>query len=81
MPILVPLSELVGLSRQTCVLAYQYGAVMGDLIVPTNGALMGVIAISGIPYNKWLSFAWRPILLVLSVAAIAIVVAEFTGYS
>ena len=37
MPILVPLSDLIDLSRQTCVLAYQYGAVMADLIVPTKG--------------------------------------------
>lgn len=80
MPVLVPLSDLIGLSRQTCVLAYQYGAVMADMIVPTNGALMAVIAISGIPYNKWLRFAIVPTLLMLLVGAIAIVVAVSIGY-
>jgi uncharacterized ion transporter superfamily protein YfcC len=80
LPILVPLSDLVGLSRQICVLAYQYGAIMGDMIVPTNGALMAVIAIAKIPYNAWFKFAIKPTLLVLLIGAIAIVAAVFLGY-
>ncbi len=80
MPILTPLSDLIGLSRQTCVLAYQYGAVMADMLVPTNGALMAVIAISGIPYNKWFKFAIWPTLLMLLVGAVAIMVAVAIGY-
>ncbi len=80
MPILIPLSDLVGLSRQTCVLAYQYGAVMADMIVPTNGALMAVLAICNIPYNRWLKFALKPTLLILLIAAIALVAAVAIGY-
>ena len=81
MPILVPLSDLIGISRQTCVLAYQYGAIMGDLIVPTNGALMAILAVCGIPYNKWFRFAWKPLLLMLALGALSIVVAIYTGYN
>ncbi|NJB69861.1 putative ion transporter superfamily protein YfcC [Saonia flava] len=80
MPILVPLSDLIGMSRQTCVLAYQYGAVMADMIVPTNGALMAVLAINGISYNKWFKFAIKPTLLILLIGAIAIVAAVTMGY-
>jgi len=80
MPILVPLSDLIGLSRQTCVLAYQYGAVMADFIIPTNGSLMAVLAISGISYNKWLKFAVKPMALMLLLATIAIILAVATGY-
>jgi uncharacterized ion transporter superfamily protein YfcC len=80
MPILVPLSDLIGLSRQTCVLAYQYGAVMADMFVPTNGALMAVLAISGIAYNKWLKFILKPTLLILILAAISLVVAVAIEY-
>ena len=79
MPILTPLSDLIGLSRQVCVLAYQYGAVMMDLIVPTNGALMAVLAIAGISYDKWFKFIWKPLLLILTIAATALVVAVLTG--
>ncbi|MDM9630920.1 YfcC family protein [Robiginitalea aurantiaca] len=79
MPILTPLSDLMGISRQVCVLAYQYGAVTMDFIVPTNGALMAIIAVAGIPYNKWIHFIWRPLLILFLVAALGIVTAVFTG--
>lgn len=81
MPVLIPLSDLIGISRQTCILAYQYGVVMADMLVPTNGALMAIMAISGVPYNKWLRFALKPTSLMLLVGAIAIIVSVATGYS
>ena len=81
MPILLPLSDLIGLSRQICVLAYQYGAVLADLYVPTNGALMAVLAISGVSYNKWVKFAWKPIALMFILCAISIVIAVAIGYN
>jgi len=79
MPILAPLSDLLGLSRQVCVLAYQYGAPTMDLLVPTNGALMAVIALAGIPFNKWLQFAIKPTLMILALGALALLVAIFIG--
>ncbi|MBA4746260.1 MAG: YfcC family protein [Muricauda sp.] len=81
MPILVPLSDLIGLSRQVCVLAFQYGAIMSDMIVPTNGALMAIIAIAKIPYDKWLKFALKPTLLMLLIGAITIITAVVLGYN
>ena len=80
MPILTPLADLVGVSRQVCVLAYQYGAVTMDFIVPTNGALMAIIAVAGIPFNKWVRFIWKPLLLLFLVAATGIVVGVVTGF-
>ncbi|MFC4218705.1 YfcC family protein [Flagellimonas marina] len=80
MPILIPLSDLIGLSRQICVMAYQYGAIMADMIVPTNGALMAVLALCNVPYNKWLRFALKPTLLILLIAALALVAAVALGY-
>lgn len=79
MPILAPLSDLLGLSRQVCVLAYQYGAPTMDLLVPTNGALMAVIALAGIPYNKWLRFIIVPTLVIMALGAGALLVAIATG--
>ena len=81
MPVLTPLSDLIGLSRQVSVLSYQYGAIMMDMIVPTNGALMAVIAIGGIKYDKWLKFALKPTLLILAIAAISILIAVQIGYN
>ncbi|MBW3629906.1 MAG: YfcC family protein [Gemmatimonadetes bacterium] len=56
MPVLVPVSDLVGLSRQVTVLAYQYGAGLCELVTPTNGALMAVLIAAGVPYERWLRF-------------------------
>ncbi len=80
MPILVPLADLVGVSRQVCVLAYQYGAVNMDLLVPTNGALMAILAVANLPYNQWLRFIWKPALLIFALGAAAVVVGVFIGF-
>jgi len=80
MPILTPLADLIGLSRQVCVLAYQYGTIMMDVIVPTNGALMAVIALGGVSYNKWIKFIIKPTLIILTLAAVAILIAVQIGY-
>ena len=56
MPLLVPLSDLIGLPRQVTVLAYQYGAGLCELITPTNGALMAMLAAAGVRYEEWLRF-------------------------
>ena len=81
MPILTPLADLIGLSRQICVLAYQYGAIMMDLIVPTNGATMAVIALAGINYKNWLKFIVKPVLIMMGIGALAILIAVQIGYS
>lgn len=57
MPLFVPLSDLIGLPRQVTVLAYQYSAGMTDLLTPTNGALMAMLAACGVRYDQWLRFA------------------------
>ncbi len=80
MPVLAPLSDLIGISRQVCVLAYQYGAVMMDMLVPTNGALMAIITIAGISFNKWFKFALKPTLVIMALGALSIVLAIYIGY-
>lgn len=79
MPILSPLSDLIGLSRQVCVLAYQYGAVMTDLLIPTNGSLMAVLAIAGISFDKWFKFIFKRTLVIFLLGAVAIIVATYIG--
>jgi uncharacterized ion transporter superfamily protein YfcC len=57
MPILVPLSDLLGISRQVTVLAYQTGAGLTELLTPTNGALMAVLLAGGVSFPQWIRFA------------------------
>lgn len=80
MPILAPLSDLIGISRQVCVLAYQYGAVMMDLLIPTNGGLMAVLAIAGIPFNKWFRFVSKLCIVIFLFASLVIVYAVFISF-
>lgn len=75
MPIMVPLSDLQEIPRQVAVLAYQYGDAITNSIIPTSASLMGVLAIAGIPYIKWVKFVWKLVLIWLLIAAIALVVA------
>jgi uncharacterized ion transporter superfamily protein YfcC len=79
MPLLVPLSDLIGLSRQVTVLAYQYAAGLGDLLTPTNGGLMAMLAACGVPYDQWLRFAGRLYGLLLALGAVAVVLAIVLG--
>lgn len=73
MPVLVPLSDLIGLSRQVAVLAYQYGAGLCELITPTNGALMAMLAATGVSYGEWFRFLGSRYLILVAIGIIAIV--------
>lgn len=79
MPVLVPLSDLLGMSRQVTVLAYQYGAGLCDLLTPTNGALMAILATGGVRYEQWVKFAGPLYLLVAALGMVGIVVAVGIG--
>ena len=75
MPVLVPASDLIGLSRQVVILAYQYGAGLTELLTPTNGALMAVTAAAGVKYGDWLKFAIPLFAALMVLGGMAIVVA------
>ena len=79
MPVLVPLSDLLGLSRQVTVLAYQYGAGLTELLSPTNGALMALLAAAGVRYSDWLRFGLRLTLLLFGLGAAALLAAIALG--
>lgn len=67
MPIMAPLSDLLGISRQTAVLAFQFGDGLSNLIIPTSGVTMGVLAIAKVPYPVWVKWFW-PLFVILCVA-------------
>ncbi|WP_345225103.1 YfcC family protein [Hymenobacter koreensis] len=79
MPILTPLSDLLGLSRQVTVLAFQYGAGLCELLTPTNGALMAIVAACGVRFDQWWKFALPLYLMLLGLAVVAIVLGIALG--
>ena len=56
MPIMTPLADLVGVGRQTAVLAFQFGDGFTNMIIPTSAVTMGVLSLANIPYEKWLKW-------------------------
>ncbi len=59
MPIMVPLSDLLGITRQTTVLAFNFGDGFCNYILPHSTALMGIISAVNIPYDRWMKFMWK----------------------
>jgi len=80
MPIMAPISDIVGVSRQVAVLAYQMGDGLMNMIVPTNAVLMGILGMCGIPYGRWFRFIWPLMLQLLVLGSVAMVVAVLIGY-
>ena len=74
MPILAPLGDLIGISRQLTVLIFQFGDGFSNAMFPTSGILIACLGIAGIPYTKW--FKWilplQGILFVLGIVFITI---------
>ena len=77
MPILVPLSDLLGVSRQVTVTATQFGPGIVNQFLPTDGALMAVLAVAGVRFEHWLKFCLPicTILFVYGLAAVALAAA------
>lgn len=57
MPLMAPLADLSGITRQTAVLAYQFGDGFTNMIIPTSGVTVGTLAMAKIPFQKW--FRWN----------------------
>jgi uncharacterized ion transporter superfamily protein YfcC len=75
MPIMAPLADLVGVSRDAAVIAYQTGAGLMDIVTPTSGALLAMLLAAGVPYDRWIRFAIPGALLVSIVGGIGILLA------
>jgi uncharacterized ion transporter superfamily protein YfcC len=79
MPLFVPLADLLGMSRQVPVLAYQTGAGLTELVTPTNGALMAVLLAAGVPYERWIRFVIGATLLCVAIGVASIAAAALWG--
>ena len=77
LPLLVPLSDLLGLSRQATVLAFQTGAGLADVISPTNGALMAILLAAGVSFQQWIRFVLTGLALMMLIGIAGILVATF----
>jgi uncharacterized ion transporter superfamily protein YfcC len=77
MPIMAPLSDLVGVSRQTAVLAFQFGDGFSNMIIPTSGVCMGALALGEVPWERWVAWVWRLQLLFLLAGLLLLIPAYY----
>ena len=70
MPIMAPFSDMIGVSRQATVLAFQFGDGFTNMITPCSGVLMAVLSVAKIPYEKWVKWVWKFILLLIVIGFI-----------
>ena len=80
MPIMLPVADIIGITKQTTVLAFNFGDGLSNYILPTSSALMGFIAMVGISYSNWMKFMWRLFLIWIVVGTILVIVANSINY-
>lgn len=79
-PILAPLSDLVGVTRQTAVLAYQFGDGISNIFTPTSGYFMAGLALAKVPWDKWAKWILPLILVEYIVAGVLVVIANLINF-
>lgn len=81
MPIMAPLADIVGVSRQVSVLAFQLGDAFSNFIVPTSGCLLGALAAARLDWGKWAKFQIKFQAVLFVFASAAMVIAVMTGFN
>lgn len=77
MPIMAPFSDLINLSRQATVMAFQFGDGFTNMITPTSGVLIGALGVARIPYDKWVRWVW-PLILILFILGLLLLIPTVT---
>ena len=80
MPIMLPVADIIGTTKQTAVLGFNFGDGLSNYILPTSSALMGFIAMVGISYSNWMKFMWRLFLIWIVVGAVLVIIANSINY-
>lgn len=80
MPLMAPLADVLGITRQTAVFAFTSGDGFSNIIIPTSGILLAMLSIAKIPYEKWLRFVMPLFLMLMTIAGIFIAVAVLINF-
>ncbi|MDW8797305.1 YfcC family protein [Staphylococcus pseudoxylosus] len=81
MPIMAPLSDMLGITRQTAVLAFQLGDGFTHIFYPTSGYFMAALAIGGVSYTKWIRFFFPLFIIWAIISIITLMIAQLSGWS
>jgi uncharacterized ion transporter superfamily protein YfcC len=75
MPLMAPLADVLGLTRQTAVFAFTCGDGFSNTVIPTSGILMASLGLARVPYDRWLRFMVPLLLQLLALAAVFLAIA------
>jgi uncharacterized ion transporter superfamily protein YfcC len=78
---MAPLSDIIGISRQTAVLAFTSGDGFSNTIIPTSGVLMAMLSLAKIPYGKWVKFMFPLFLMLMGLSSLFLIIAVAIDYS
>ncbi len=81
LPVMLPLGESLGLSRQISILAFQIGDGLSNLVNPTLGGLIAMLSMCRVPIDRWIRFIFPVLISLLGIAFLALIVAVATNYS
>ncbi|GGJ96514.1 C4-dicarboxylate ABC transporter [Lentibacillus kapialis] len=81
MPIMAPLSDIIGVTRQTAILAFQLGDGFAHILYPTSGYFMAALSIAGVAYQKWLRFFFPLFVILASLSVISLIIAQVIQWS
>ncbi len=77
MPIMSQFSDLIGLSRQATVMAFQFGDGFTNMITPTSGVLIGALGVAKIPFDKWVRWI-TPLMIILIILGFLLLIPTVT---
>ena len=81
MPLMAPLADMVGVTRQTAVLAYQFGDGFTNMIIPTSAVTIAVLGMAGVPWGKWARWILPLIVVYYIVGALLLVPPTLIGWN
>lgn len=80
MPLMAPLADLVGITRQVAVLAFQLGDGLSNIIIPTSASLIGCLGVARLDWSIWVRFAWKLFLILFATAILSVSAAVIIAY-
>lgn len=80
LPVMLPVADMINMSRQTAVLAFNFGDGLSNYVLPTSSALMGFLAIANISYEKWMKYMGKLFLIWVITGSCLVVLANSIGY-
>lgn len=79
MPIMAPLADMLGITRQTAVLAFHYGDGFTNMVSPTNGTMMASLAVAGISFERWIKWMGPLFIVWVGIGVASITIATLIG--